>query len=216
MKKTACFILAILMTVSAVTTSFAAEFSRENELYVIETQVMPRAGDRVQLSVPLYRQNNGYYCGPACVQMVVMFLTNTLRGQAIYAANMGTSSNGSGTIVYRLTNELNAQVGAGSYRYVNTDSVSFSANLISSVTAGKPVVCHVMTGGLPNYNGVSNTGHYVVATGYYASASGSGGVANCYYNDPHYNDAYFGRHTCTMMEMYDAIEDNAGYFIIGN
>lgn len=166
------------------------------------------------LAVPLYQQELTYYCGPACVQMAVSYITGTKYSQSTLANYMNTSSNG-GTYVYQIRNGLNAYTSAGAYEYVTTSESSFSSSLIYSVDHGKPVICHVMTGGLPNYSGASNTGHYIVARAYYVAFSGSSYTTTCQYNDPHYNSNYYGIYTCDMTVMLNAINANAGYFIRG-
>lgn len=167
-----------------------------------------------QLSVPLYQQTEGYYCGPACVQMVLKYLTGTTYAQATLANSMGTSENG-GTYVYRVRDGLNSYTSSGNYQYLGTWEVSFSNSLIYSVDKNKPVICHVMTGILPNYNYASNTGHYIVATGYYVAYSGSSATSTCRYNDPHNNNSFYGTYNCDISTMATAINNNAGYYISG-
>ena len=166
------------------------------------------------LSVPLYKQETTYYCGPASAKMVISYVTGTSYSQSTLAASMGTNSS-DGTYVYKMENELNKRIGSGSYEYISTSEYYFSSSLVYSIDKGKPVVCHVMTGGLPNYNGSSNSGHYIVATGYYIAFSGATSTAVCNYNDPHYNSNYYGRYTCTIDDMNDAINANYGYYIRG-
>ena len=167
-----------------------------------------------QLSVPLYQQQEGYYCGPASVQMVLKYLTGTTYSQATLANSMGTAENG-GTYVYRIRNELNSRTSAGNYQYLGTWEASFSDSLIYSIDKNKPVICHVKTGILPNYNYASNTGHYIVSTGYYVAYSGSSATATCRYNDPHNNNSFYGTYNCDISTMTTAINNNAGYYISG-
>lgn len=189
------------------------ELNEAIDLY-IETKSATRSTSGKNLSVTLYQQNNTYYCGPACVQMAIKYLTGTLYSQSTLGSYMGTSSNG-GTYVYQIANCLNAYVGSGSYRYVLTSETSFASGLVYSIDKNKPVVCQVKTGYLPNYGGSPNTGHYVLAKGYYVAYSGSSAVSNCYYNDPHYNSSYYGTFTCTMDEMITAINSHSQYYIMG-
>lgn len=146
--------------------------------------------------------------------MVLKFLTGTVYSQSVLASSMGTSSNG-GTYVYRIANELNARTSSGNYQYLSTSNVSFTNGLVYSIDKSKPIICHVMTGILPNYNYASNTGHYIVTTGYYVAFSGSSAVSTCKYNDPHNNDSYYGTYTCDIGTMNTAINNNSGYYISG-
>ena len=134
--------------------------------------------------------------------------------QATLANSMGTAENG-GTYVYRIRNELNSRTSAGNYQYLGTWEASFSDSLIYSIDKNKPVICHVKTGILPNYNYASNTGHYIVSTGYYVAYSGSSATATCRYNDPHNNNSFYGTYNCDISTMTTAINNNAGYYISG-
>lgn len=177
-------------------------------------KISPASSSSNGLSVPLYKQDNSYYCGPASVQMAVKYITGITYQQSVLANSMGTSSSG-GTYVYRIANEMNARCGSGTYQYAHTSEASFSGSLIYSIDKGKPVICHVKTGALPNYNYQSDTGHYIVAKGYYVAYSGSSSSSTCQYNDPHYNSNYYGTYTCSMSTMLSAINANSGYFIRG-
>jgi len=127
---------------------------------------------------------------------------------------MGTSSS-NGTYVYQIKNCLNSYAGAGMYQYVLTTESSLDSSLIYSIDAGKPIIAHVMTGTLPNYNGSSNTGHYIVLSGY-SMVAGAGSVQyTCTYKDPHYNNNYYGTYSCSVSTMRTAINNNAGYYIRG-
>lgn len=180
----------------------------------IKTKSVARSTSGKQLSVPLYQQANDFYCGPASVQMVLRYLTGTTYAQSTLANSMNTSRNG-GTYVYCITDELNSRTSSGNYQHLQTYNVSFSNGLVYSIDKNKPVICHVMTGALPNYNYSVNTGHYIVATGYYVAYSGSSGAATCKYNDPHYDDNYYGKYTCDISQMTAAINNNSGFYISG-
>ena len=96
--------------------------------------------------------------------------------------------------VYNVTNTLNHYVGG--YRFVETVDISFTSGLIYSIDNDIPLICHIKTVDLPNYEEGQVFGHYVVATGYYAGFSGTSSVARVYYNDPHYNSEHYGSHYC--------------------
>lgn len=232
MKRSVCLIALLLVAALCLATSsvFAADISphapdfddpqRQAEVDAVNTQidefmnnaVVPYSNSSNGLSVPVYQQANSYYCGPASVQMVVKYITGVYIQQSTLASSMGTASNG-GTYVYRVAQELNSRCGSGTYQYVHTSEASFSDSLIYSINKGRPIIAHVMTGGLPNYNYQSNSGHYIVVRAYSVSFSGTSSSTTCQYNDPHYNSKYYGTYTCTMSQMLSAINANAGYFI---
>ena len=167
------------------------------------------------VSVPLYQQTTSNYCGPACVQMTLASF-GVSATQSTLATQMGTGSP-HGTYVYKIRDCLNSYLGSGKYKYVLTSEITFVQGVEYSIDEGCPVVCHVDTVYLPVYNGYS-TGHYVVATGYFYqqnSASGLYDEKTIYYNDPNNNSSFYGAKTCTYAEMTNAINGNAGYYIMG-
>ena len=94
------------------------------------------------LGIQYFTQERGYYCGPASVKEVLHFLNGSSLSQSTYASNMGTNS--SGTMVYRVRNELNADV-------MDSD-------------VGVPFVLHALTSSLYLYNG-NELHHYLVVDG---------------------------------------------------
>lgn len=146
--------------------------------------------------------------------MLLRFVQGTLYTQSNLAADMGTDS--SGTYVYRITNTLNSKLGSTQYQHVLNSSYDFGNSLIYCIDRNKPIICHVKTGKLPNYNNMRDDNHYIVAIGYDWYASGGTGYSNVRYNDCHWNSAYYGTFTCTVSEMVEAINRNAGFYIRAN
>lgn len=177
-----------------------------------EATVEPKGGATKVLSVPLYQQINNYYCGPASVQMVLKYLGDTVS-QSTLGSLMNTTPS-SGTYVYQIANGLNSYLGSGQYAYIYTSELSFGTKLFTSIDAGYPIICHTQTRELPHYNG-HESGHYVVAIGYsWAQGGSSGGRENTVtFNDPNNNSNYYGKYTCKICEMTNAINANAGLYI---
>ncbi len=123
---------------------------------------------------------------------------------------MGTTQS-DGTYVYKVTEALNNRLGGTKYKYVLNSSISFGNGLTYSIDKNRSLVCHVMTGKLPNYRA---TGHNTGATGYYYKAVGTTGSDLVYYNDPNNNSKYYGQFSATWSEMRTAITNNAGYYIM--
>ncbi len=174
-------------------------------------EISIKSGANKNLTVPLYQQEKDYYCGPASAKMLLKYVKGTLYTQASLATAMGTTRS-NGTLVYKLTNTLNSKLGSSEYEYVLDSDYEFGNSLIYCIDKSKPIVCHVDTSALPIYNGTS-CGHYIVSIGYSWYASGSSGYSKVKYNDPNWNNAYFGTYTCDVDEMRDAINLKAGYYI---
>ncbi|MGN0732898.1 MAG: C39 family peptidase [Emergencia sp.] len=165
------------------------------------------------MDVPIYKQSNSYYCGPASVRMTLKYL-GVRKTQSDLASQMGTTA-ADGTYVYQIANGLNNNLSGTPYRYVLNSQITFGEGLMYSIDKGKPVICHVMTGTLPNYSSAGyNTGHYLVARGYKYTALGNTGSDTVYYNDPNNNSNYYGKYTSTWSQMRNAILNNAGYYIM--
>lgn len=172
------------------------------------------SGGKSLSGVPNQQQINSFYCGPACTRNVLSYF-GVSKTQSTLGKNMETTS-AEGTYVYKIVNCLNSYLGSGTYKYISTSELAFGTGMRSSINNNKPVICHTMTGELPIYKeNNKNVGHYVVATGYAWAAQGSSGYNNVTYNDPNYDNKYYGIHTCSWLTMESAIEKNAGYYIMG-
>jgi hypothetical protein len=180
------------------------------------------------LNVPTYKQEKSYWCGPACLQMVIKYVTGSTISQATLASEAGTTAT-HGTFVYRMAEALRAN--SVNSKYYSIYDVDFDTTLRSSLDKRIPAIAHLCTRYLPVYNG-KNYGHYVVLRGryIYINAPGiepqsvketCGGelaqaiyINNVYYTDPFDGrPGVYGRHTVPLSVMLMAIKDNAGYFI---
>ena len=188
------------------------EFIKDNIKHseeVLSNRMIPVMARSKKLSVPLIQQENGYYCGPASLQMVLKYKGKSYS-QSKLAEYAGTTRK-KGTYVYRMRDTLNDILG-DKYVYVQLNDQAFGNGLLYSIDKGYPVICHVQTKTLKNYQGIDK-GHYVVSIGYVAGFSGNYSVSNVRYNDPNHRKKYFREHEDTFKNMSDAIENNAGFFI---
>lgn len=183
---------------------FLKSAEEESTGYVAQKKQL-RVTDSKVLNVPLYQQENGHFCGPASVQMVISYLTGTKIEQETLKNDMGTDS--SGTMVYKIQQRLNQTVSSNTYNYFLPSDVTFSNRLVYSIEKNRPIVCHVVPSRLTSSSTSTSTGHYLVATGYHAGFSGSTYVETCYYNDPYNDSRYYGKYTCSISEMSNAMKD---------
>ena len=190
----------------------AQEFKTEVESYVDSVVSSTRAGGHKSLSVPLRKQINGYYCGPASVRMTLLY-HGIDQTQSYIAGKIGTTSAGSD--VAPMTSYLNSQVGSGSYKYVNVADLAFEDGLIYSIDKGKPLICLVQTSELPYYN-KHESYHFIVVKGYDWDMNGSSSYSTVKINDPNNNDLYYGGDkSCTWSEMTKGIKGVFGWYIMG-
>lgn len=172
-----------------------------------------RSGVSRILNVAITQQSNTYHCGQVTVEMTLEYLTGSAFSQTTLAAEMGTNQN-DGTGIQQIVNKLNAELGSGTYEYVSTSDVQLAGGVMYSINNGKPVICNVRTGALPNYNWATNSRHYIVTYGYNYNSQVGASVSNLYYNDSHYNNAYFGQYIATTTQMNTAINNNYGFYVL--
>ena len=185
--------------------------SKKEKFETFLAENMHRSGGSRYLTVPLVRQETSYYCGPASVQMVLQYF-GIYRTQSQLADDMGTTYD-DGTGEHMILSGLDDNYPSNSYVKKRTYSTYFGNELRGSIDAGGPVICLLMTGELPHYDGY-NTGHYIVATGYMwaQGGSGSGGTNSVTFNDSNNQSRYYGEHTSAWEEMETAIDNHAGYY----
>ena len=177
--------------------------------------IMARTGGSKTLPITGYKQENDYYCGPACAQIVIKYMTGTKYSQSVLAAQLGTTPL-DGTIVHNMVQVINSYAGSGIYNSVKTHDVAFSTGVIASLEAGYPVLAHTNSSYLACYSPASNLGHYVVIYGYRAGWYSNSYVAQITYFDPYDNGSgSYGTHTISFEQMNNAINAKAGLYIAG-
>lgn len=177
-----------------------------------------RIGEYVELNVPLKKQMNEYYCGPASARMSLLKFGINVKQSTI--GRHAETNYYQGTIVQKLTISLNHFLEENGktpcYYFYNAYDSNFTVKVLENLRNGVPVICHVMTGGLPNYqNNPSNTGHYIVIKGFSIQADQNQTRIYVRYNDPHYKNAHYGTYSVDINIMENAVKQNAGYFICG-
>ena len=190
-----------------------AELKEKVENY-LENKAMPYSGSYVVRDVPCYMQGKTNTCSTACIQMIVKYKNGTKLSQTAIEEYQHSLNDKQWNFVYNVTDTLNHYVGG--YEFVHTDDLSFTSGLIYSIDDNMPLICHIETVDLPNYEAGQVFGHYVVATGNYVGFSGNSSVARVYYNDPHYNSDHYGSYYCDIEQMRTCINRNAGYYIMGS
>ena len=172
------------------------------------------------LSVPVFRQETKYWCGPASVQMIVKYKTGKKVSQSTLASYMNT--NKSGTYVYQIARGLNKYTSSNFYGYKTVYQKGIYEATKESVNKNYPIVGNVMTKAL-NSAYKFNSGHYVVITGYRYRVQGTPASKSADYlrangenKTIYYNDPYFASHDRVgAYKMTKAIEKNGngGYYI---
>ena len=173
------------------------------------------------LSVPLYQQENQYFCGPASIKMIMAYFDHNVSQTSIANSVMNDLSYNGEEVVGGYSD--NAKM--ASYLKNNTGCTTYSTKWLSesgtpyynmwySIRQGRPVIASVVQNKLPNNNGSSGDGHIIVVKGFYNEGQ-PGMNGGYYYNDPHYNSNYYGSYSCTAQVMRDAIYENQKYYITG-
>lgn len=170
-----------------------------------------------RLNVTAFQQNSLNYCGPACVQMAVYYLTGNYYSQTELANYMGTDS--SGTYVYQVKNGLNAYIGQNYYAYKTLSQLDIVQGTKSTINDNHPVVANVNPAVL--YGSTTSTQHYVLIIGYDYTwpgtpVSSTSNVNATYPKYITYIDPYgehFGTLTVSADLMRSAITNCTGYYI---
>ena len=167
---------------------------------------------------PNYQQEKNYYCGPAVVKQAVQYLKGSSLYQSTYASHMNTDIDGN-TAVYRITNELNSQLGVNVVFHElvsnNLEDAMFTLASFADLTyvLNNPLILHSTTRSLYMYNG-RVTNHYLTAIGYggwsESNSLTTNEVTDIIYVDTFYNDygrgSVFGMHTDSLENVANSVK----------
>lgn len=120
-------------------------------------------GEYNTLSVSVFEQENGYYCGPATVKQVTHFIVGSSNSQSYYAGKLGTTTSGTDMTVIKdyLRNNVKA-----TYVYA---SIGAYDNWMNNVNYGMrnkmPAVLDINTNSVSAWP-YKTSGHFVNTSGY--------------------------------------------------
>lgn len=125
----------------------------------------------MDLSVPICKQINGYYCGPATVQQTIKFYKGSAPEQTTLAAQLGTTT--AGTDMTKISGVLNANLGYNQYSMITIGTESDWTNKITyALSINKPVVIDIKAS--PALGWLYRTeGHFLNVSGYNRGVSPS-------------------------------------------
>lgn len=124
----------------------------------------------MDLSVPICKQINGYYCGPATVQQTIKFYKGSAPEQTTLAAQLGTTT--AGTDMTKISGVLNANLGYNQYSMITIGTESDWTNKITyALSINKPVVIDINTSSYAEAWSYSTTGRFLNVSGYNRSVS---------------------------------------------
>ena len=219
-------ILICLLCIGISIFSFSVFKKTENPLSVFSFQERvvenpPISLNKTLLSVPQFVQENGYFCVPACLQMVLAFHGITQR-QSILALQMNTSSI-TGTEYVDLAQVVNQYLfnctvptdSQGGYRIQKFSSSAstmteeeknlFQQRVFQDISTQDPVFVAINRNVL--YPELSPANHMVIVVGY-ATYEGSNRLAYYYIIDPSYqvqDPVYGGLKVITQEELIKGI-----------
>ncbi|OLS02459.1 C39 family peptidase [Tissierella creatinophila] len=120
-------------------------------------------GEYRTLSVPVFKQENGYYCGPATVKQVRHFIKGSSHSQSYYAGELKTST--SGTDMTVLSNYLKNNV-KSNYIYASIGSYdSWMSKVNYGMRNSMPAVLDINTKNVSAFP-YESIGHFVNTSGY--------------------------------------------------
>ena len=165
-----------------------AKKMKEVESFIKSLEASPAKGlTQNILAVPLFVQENSYYCGPASVKQIVHFFKGSSSSQATYASLLGTTS--AGTDMTKIAPVLQSKAGRG---YIMSDIVNqttWSNRIVTNIATTKwPVMLDIKTNGLQW--AYATDGHFLDICAIMRDGST---LTHVYFTDPHYkypNSAY--------------------------
>lgn len=118
-----------------------------------------------ELSGPWFKQQNGYYCGPATVKQVLHYINGVSQSQDDYAAELGTTS--AGTDMTRIPGVLNSHISGYEYAYDDIGTAATWLNIVrTSLYNNKPAILDINTVGRKPPFPYESEGHFVNVSGY--------------------------------------------------
>ncbi|TVX88093.1 C39 family peptidase [Paenibacillus agilis] len=125
-------------------------------------------GETRTISVTHFKQETGYWCGPATVKQVLHFLNGSSKTQGDYAKELGTTT--AGTDFSLIDDILNKHIKTGLYTYQTYAAdrfIAWQSRMILSVDFEKPAVLDlkITPKELPNYTR-NISGHILNVSGY--------------------------------------------------
>ena len=115
------------------------------------------------LAVPVYQQENVYYCGPATMKQVVQYIKGSSQSQSYYASQMGTTSDGTDMTV--LADKIKINTGKNYVYYSFSGLSDWLEKVIWGIDNNMPSVLDINTTSVSAFP-YRTTGHYVNTSGY--------------------------------------------------
>ena len=139
----------------------AQEKEQEAIAYVQALERTRTLGSSKTLNVQYFKQENGYYCGPATTKQVLNFFNGSSLSQSQYARDLGTTT--SGTVFPNIAGVLNKYQSKCNYVYremASTEYANWRSFNIASIDWGNPVILDlsITSAEFPTYIGAT-TGH---------------------------------------------------------
>ena len=186
------------------------------EAIQMDTQISTNGiADRVIYTAPVtqHQQINNYYCGPASTQMVYEGITgDTSHDQEWFADELGTSKAGTSSdqIAATLKDLTGKNYSVTNVLKSNQDQTDLYNNISNSLKKGFAVVVNVKE--VPGRY-TSTSGHFMVVYQSFIDLAYGIGTVYYTYNDPHYNDDYYGTYPISSYDLLKAISSNSGNYV---
>ncbi|MGB4588551.1 MAG: C39 family peptidase [Clostridiaceae bacterium] len=132
-----------------------------------------------KLSVPLCKQINGWFCGPASVQQIIMYYNGSSPSQTTIANDLGTTERG--TNMSNIPAYLNSKTGKSYGIYSIGEFSSYRTNILATIKSAKPMIIDILatTANWP----YATEGHFLVINGITMANQ----VGTIHMVDPHFS-----------------------------
>lgn len=143
----------------------------EEDSYLLMDKMTDMAGTRSYIEgtynvigVPVFEQEEDWYCAPATVKQILHYLNGTSDSQLSYATTLGTDEN-TGTNMTLIDDLLRDESSENYVYYEIADYDHWISKVIDGIDNGKPAVLDINTVGISAFP-YHYAGHYVNTSGY--------------------------------------------------
>jgi hypothetical protein len=157
------------------------------------------------ISVTYYKQENGYYCGPATTKQTIQYLNGTSDSQSTIATALGTTTDGTdGTKIVDYLNNKQSKIYWTIASDTSTSGLQTRISASITGTTKRPPVARTKFSKGGNWK-YATAGHFMNISGYSAN------MEKVRVTDPNIgrvDSSATGSYYVTMDEMYNAINDH--------
>ena len=131
-----------------------------------QAELLSTNGFKKTLKMPHFKQENGYYCGPATVQQTISYVGKVTVSQRVLAKELGTTKDG--TDMRNIAGVVNKHISGTGKSYtmmqIPNSQSDYAVNIYNALCAGKPVIIDIKATKEDRWN-YKTKGHFLNISG---------------------------------------------------